>query len=202
MTPVALPGPGYARPSAVAADGLLVTGMDACGSICGPFDFGIAPPIGRLREDVAAAFGRAIAPDGVWHTKASMTAAYKAGLAFLRALPDLGISSPTLADFGPEAWWAWRSYKEQTTRWPGQVNLVRVLLRNAPDLHPLTLRALDARTHKPRKRQYDAYSPAEFARIRAAAVADLTSAELRISRNVAFLEQYEDIEKDTSVVSR
>lgn len=188
MTPVALPENGYMRPSAIAGDGLVVTGVDSTGKVCGPFDFGIAPPVGQLREDLAAAFGRAIAPDGVWHTKATMTSGYSAAVGFLRSLADLGIVAPTVAALGPQAWWAWRSFKEETTRWPGQVNLVRVLLRHAPDLHPLTRRALDARTHKPRKRLYDAYSPGEFARIRAAASADVTAAELRISRNMRVLE--------------
>jgi hypothetical protein len=50
---------------------------------------------------------------------------------------------------------------------------MRTLLRHCPEVGPLTLKAMAHRTSKPKRRLYGAYTPTEFAAIRAAALADL-----------------------------
>lgn len=187
MNPIALPERGYRRSRLMDSTGLVITVPGLNGEVFGPFDFSVAPPSGMVRTQVAAAFAECVAPDGVWHTRGSMRTAFNASLAFLRSLNSLDVQVESLKDFGPEHWWAWRADREAVNRWPGSVNLIRVLLRRVPDLPALTARAISQRTHKPRKRLYDSYSPSEFEAIRAAAARDVHAAETRIRRNTEAL---------------
>lgn len=121
-----------------------------------------------------------------------MGTAHRTTVAFLRSLDRLGISVTTLTDFGPEHWWIWRADREARNRWPGQVNIMRVLLKEIPEVGALTRRALSQRTHKPRKRLYDSYSVAEFEAIRRRAGELVRACEARISANVTALEHHRD----------
>lgn len=187
MNSIALPEKGYRRSPLLDPGGLLIRVPGLNGEVFGPFDFSVAPPSGMVSSQVATAFAECVSPDGVWHTRGSMRTAFNASLAFLRSLNSLGIEVESLSDFGPEHWWTWRADRETINRWPGQVNLLRVLLRRVPDLPALTARALSQRTHKPRKRLYDSYSPSEFEAIREAAARDVHAAEQRIRQNTEAL---------------
>lgn len=178
-----MPAAGYRRPDRLDPSGLVVSAIGTDGSELGPFDFSPAPAHGQVRAELISAFVAATGPDGRWRSGASMGTGYRTTLAFLRSLDRLGIAITSLAQFGPEAWWAWRADREASNRWPGQVNLMRVLLKDVPEVGPLTRRALAQRTHKPRKRLYGSYTVAEFEAIRRRASELVRATEARISSN-------------------
>lgn len=190
MARAVLPAAGYRRPDRLDVSGLQVSVIGTDGTELGPFDFGPAPAHGQVRAEIIRAFVAATGPDGRWRSAASMGTAYRTTLAFLRSLDRLGIAITGLAEFGPEAWWTWRADRETANRWPGQVNIMRVLLKDVPEIGPLTRRALTQRTHKPRKRLYGAYTVAEFEAIRRRASQLVRATEARISSNVAALERH------------
>lgn len=192
MTPVSMPAAGYRRPDRLDPTGLVVSVIGTDGKEAGPFDFSQAPAHGQVRQQLVGAFVQATGPDGRWRSAATMGTAYRTSVAFLRSLERLGISITTLGDFGPEHWWTWRGDREARNRWPGQVNIMRVLLKEVPEVGALTRRALAQRTHKPRKRLYDSYSLAEFEAIRRRAGELVRACEVRISANVAALERHRD----------
>ncbi len=190
MSTVTLPAPGYRRPDRLDASGLVATATGTSGEALGPFNFSAAPAHGSARSELIAAFITATEPDGRWRSAASMGTAYSTALAFLRSLDRLNIAITSLSEFGPEAWWTWRADREATNRWPGQVNIMRVLLKEAAEVSALTRRALTQRTHKPRQRLYGSYSVAEFERIRRRAQELVRATELRISGNVSALDEF------------
>lgn len=198
MTRAAMPAAGYRRPDRLDASGLVVSVIGTDGVEAGPFDFTAAPAHGEVRAELIRAFVAATGPDGRWRSVASMGTAYRTALAFLRSFDRLGIAITTLAQFGPEAWWVWRADRESSNRWPGQVNVMRVLLKDTPEVGPLTRRALSQRTHKPRKRLYGSYTVAEFEAIRRRA-AELTRAtEARISANTTALQVHRTGQRSSS----
>ncbi len=192
MTPVSMPAAGYRRPDRLDPTGLVVLVIGTDGQEAGPFDFSVAPAHGQVRQQLVDAFAAATGPDGRWRSAASMNTAHRTSLAFLRSLEPLGINITTLSDLGPEHWWTWRGEREARNRWPGQVNIMRVLLKEVPEVGALTRRALAQRTHKPRKRLYDSYSVAEFEAIRRRAGELARVCEARVSANVAALERHRD----------
>lgn len=187
MNRAAMPAAGYRRPDRLDATGLVVSVTGTDGTEVGPFDFTPAPAHGEARAELIRAFVAATGPGGRWRSAASMATAYRTALAFLRSLERLGIAITSLAQFGPEAWWVWRADRESSNRWPGQVNIMRVLLKDAPEVGPLTRRALSQRTHKPRQRLYGSYTIAEFEAIRRRAAELTRAAEARICANVSAL---------------
>ncbi|WP_019159034.1 hypothetical protein [Brevibacterium senegalense] len=191
-----MPAAGYRRPDRLDATGLVVSVIGTDGQEAGPFDFSQAPAHGRVRQQLIDAFIAAAGPEGRWRSAASMGTAHRTAVAFLRSLDRLGIGIDTLSHFGPEQWWIWRSDREERNRWPGQVNIMRVLLKEIPEVGPLTRRALSQRTHKPRKRLYDSYSVTEFEAIRRRAGELVRACEARISANVAALEHHRDVRHD------
>jgi hypothetical protein len=104
---------------------------------------------------------------------------------FLKQLEPLGIEDRDLADFTPEHWWAWRGSVESRNRWPGQINIMRTLLRHCPESARPDAAAMAHRTSKPKRRLYGSYSRTEFARIRSVALKDVRAAEARVRRNTA-----------------
>lgn len=196
MTPVSMPAPGYRRPDRVDVTGLVASVVGTDGQEAGPFDFSQAPPHGQVREQLVAAFVSATGPTGRWRSASTMEATHGIVVAFLRSLDRLGISVTSLTDFTPEHWWTWRGDVEARNRWPGQVNVMRVLLKDAPEVGDLTRRALAQRTHKPRKRLYDSYSIGEFEMIRRRASELARACELRISANVTALAQHRDGQRE------
>lgn len=192
MTRLSMPASGYRRPERLDPTGLVVSVIGTDGQEAGPFDFSQVPAHGQVRQQLIGAFVEATGPDGRWRSAATMGTAHRTSVAFLRSLDRLGISITTLSDFGPEHWWTWRGDRESRNRWPGQVNIMRVLLKEATEVGALTRRALAQRTHKPRKRLYDSYSVAEFEAIRRRAGELVRACEARISANVAALERHRD----------
>lgn len=190
MSRVSMPGPGYRRPDRVDESGLVVSVTGPDGQELGPFDFTEAPAHGQVRAQLVSAFVAATGPGGRWKSRASMDTAHRTVTAFLRSLDPLGIAVSSLAEFGPEAWWTWRKDWESRNRWPGRVNMMRVLLKDVPDLNQLTRRALAHRTHKPRRRLYGSYSVAEFNALRRRAAELVRATDARITTNVTALEQY------------
>lgn len=185
-----MPAAGYRRPDRLDGTGLVVSVIGTDGTEVGPFDFTPAPAHGEARAELIRAFVAATGPDGRWRSAASMATAYRTALAFLRSLDRLGIAITSLTEFGPEAWWVWRADRESSNRWPGQVNVMRVLLKDAPEVGPLTRRALSQRTHKPRKRLYGSYTVAEFEAIRRRAAKLTRATEARITANTTALQAH------------
>ncbi len=187
-----MPAAGYRRPDRLDAAGLVVSAIGTDGGELGPFDFGVAPANGQVRSHLVGAFVTATGPDGRWRSPASMASGYTAVLEFLRGMDRVGIKVTSLDQLTPEHWWAWRAHKEAANRWPGQVNLMRVLLKEAPEVSALTRHALSQRTHKPRKRLYGSYTVTEFEAIRRRAAEMVRACETRISPNVTALERHRD----------
>lgn len=185
-----LPPPGYTRRQPISDTELVVQLVDGTGEVIGPFDFGSAPPMGSVREELAIGFVVCASPDGPWQARSSARSGYKAAVAFVRSLERLGIKLRTLSDLTPEHWWTWRADYESRNRWPAQINLMRVLLRNVSCVPQLTLRAVSQRASKPRRRLYTTYSPAEFERLRAHAAAHVRAADSRIRRCTKLLEAH------------
>ncbi|TXH20889.1 MAG: hypothetical protein E6R06_21130 [Mycobacterium sp.] len=192
MPRAALPQVGYRRPDRRDPSGLIVTATSTSGDEIGPFDFSAAPSHGAVRNELIVAFIAATGADGRWRSAATMNTGFRTTLAFLRSLDRLDIAITSLSEFGPEHWWAWRHDREEANRWPGQVNIMRVLLKQVPEVSPLTRRVLTQRTHKPRQRLYGAYSMSEFERIRQRAKEMVRGTERRISDNAAALDKYLD----------
>ena len=190
MIPTAMPAPGYRRPKSLDTTRLTVTVIHPGGEQIGPFSFADTGAAELVARQVAVAFDRCSQPDGPWQSSSSLRTAHSASLHFLRLLQPLGIDISTLSEFTPEHWWKYKADREAKNRWPGQINIMRVLLRAAPAVPTLTQRAIAQRTHKPDRRLYDAYSAAEFSRIQAAARSDFHAAHQRITSNVAFLDSY------------
>ena len=190
MMPTSMPAPGYRRPESFDATGLTVTVIHPGGEQIGPFSFADTGATELVARQVTAAFDRCSQPDGPWQSKSSLRTAHSASLHFLRLLQPLDIDITTLSEFTPEYWWKYKADRETKNRWPGQINIMRVLLRAAPDVPSLTKKTIAQRTHKPDRRLYDAYSAAEFSRIQAAARADFHAAHQRLTSNVAFLNSY------------
>lgn len=190
MARAAMPAAGYRRPDRVDPSGLKVSVIGTDGTELGPFDFAAAPAHGQVRTELIAAFVAATGSDGRWRSASSMGQAHSTTLTFLRSLDRLGIDITSMAQFGPEAWWTWRADRESSNRWPGQINIMRVLLKGIPEVGPLTRRALTQRTHKPRQRLYGSYPVAEFEAIRRRAAELVRIAEARISANVAALQEH------------
>lgn len=190
MARAVMPAAGYRRPDRLDVSGLVVSAIGVDGTELGPFDFSPAPAHGQVRAELIRAFVAATGPDGRWRSAATMNTAYRTTLAFLRSLERLGTVITSLAQFGPEAWWVWRAERDASSRWPGQVNIMRVLLKEVPEVGPLTRRALAQRTHKPRRRLYGSYTVVEFEAIRRRASELVRATEARISSNVAALQQY------------
>lgn len=187
---VTLPPTGYTRRRQIGDTGLVVQLVDGEGEVLGPFDFGVAPPMGSVREELAAGFAVCASPDGPWQARSSARAGHRAAVAFVRSLERLGIRLQTLGDLSAEHWWTWRADYESRNRWPAQINLMRVLLRNVGCVPELTLRAVSQRASKPRRRLYTTYSPAEFARLRAYAAEHVRAADSRIRRCTELLEEH------------
>jgi hypothetical protein len=196
MPRAALPHAGYQRPDRRDPSGLILTATSTSGDEIGPFDFSVAPAHGAVRAELIVAFIAATGADGRWRSAATMGTAYRTTLAFVRSLNRLHIAITSLSQFGPEHWWAWRKDREETSRWPGQVNIMRVLLKQVPEVSPLTRRVLTQRTHKPRQRLYGAYSVTEFERIRHRAKEMVRATQRRISNNAAALDNYLDVGDD------
>lgn len=185
-----LPERGYRRTSPLDASALEVTFVDGTGRTHGPFGFGDLPAHGQVRKELVAGFVAASSPNGPWQSPSSVRTAHSTVRHFLKQLERRDIRISTLADFTPEHWWAWRASIESRNRWPGQIAIMRTLLRHCPQVAARTLKAMAHRTSKPKRRLYGAYSAAEFAAIRTAALADLRAAEARVRRNAARLQAH------------
>ena len=146
-----LPERGYRRQSPLDASALEVTVVDGAGRSHGPFGFSDLPAHGDVRSELVGAFVAATSADGPWQSPASMRTAHSTVRHFLRQLEGLDVRIGTLADFTPEHWWAWRADVESRNRWPGQISIMRTLLRHCPEVGPLTLKAMTHRTSKPKR---------------------------------------------------
>ena len=198
-TAATLPTGKYSRPPRTDPSLRVVSFTDEDGAQW-DFDFSDLTAASGLVDDLIAAVVLGSSAGGRWRTRMTVDAAVGAArhLAFyLQAhFPDVA----SIADISPEVWWAWRSAREEKSRWPGMVNLSRALLSESPKLPELTRRAMRAKASKPRKRlpHNDAYSAAEFARIRAAAKGQVRQATARIDANLATLRNYRH-SGDTSI---
>ena len=149
-----LPERGYRRQSPLDASALEVTIVDGAGRTHGPFGFADLPTHGQVRKELVGAFVAATSADGPWQSPSSVRTAHSTVRHFLRQLEGLEVRIGTLADFTPEHWWAWRADVESRNRWPGQISIMRTLLRHCPEVGPLTLKAMAHRTSKPKRRLY------------------------------------------------
>ena len=189
-TRAALPQRGYQRRLPADESGLAVTVVDGTGRAHGPFSFADLPAHGQVRAELIRAFVARSSPHGPWQSPASVRSGHALARSFLKQLQPLGIDIESLANLTVEQWWAWRASVESRNRWPGQVSVMRTLLRHCPEVPALTLRAMAHRTSKPRRRLRSSYSPNEFTRIRSAALKDVRAAEARVRRNTERLQAH------------
>jgi hypothetical protein len=198
-TAATLPAGKYSRPSRTDEASRVVSFTDEDGATWDSdlSDLTAAP---GLVDDLVAALIAGSSPGGRWRTRSTVDSA--AGMARNLAIylsthyPDVA----SIADISPEVWWAWRTAREERSRWPGMVNMTRALLSESPKLPELTRRAMRAKASKPRKRlpQNDAYSADEFAQIRSAAKGQVRQAGARIEANLETLRKYRQL-GDSSV---
>lgn len=202
-TAAAMPAGRYSRPPRTdeASRVVYFTGEDG---ETHRFDFSDIQAEPRLLDDLVAAVVSGSSAGGRWRTRTTVEAA--AGMA-RQLITYLTAEYPevrSIADISPEVWWAWRKSREETSRWPGSINLARCVLSESPKLPDTTRRAMRAKTSKPRKRlpENDAYSRAEFTRIQTAARGQIRKASTRIANNLQALERFRTTgEAGTFVVS-
>lgn len=192
-TSASLPPAKYARPSLVDATVRQVHFVDPDGR-SKVFDFTEVTAAPTLLDDLIRAFASGVAPGGRWQSVATAEAAAGTVKHLARYLTEFHPHVVSLADLNAEVWWAWRSEKEQNTRWPGQVTMMRALLSEATTLPQSTRRAMRTKAVKPRKRlpANDAYTREEFTAIRNAANQRVNQALRRIEANTAVLQRYLD----------
>lgn len=191
-TSAALPAGKYSRPARTDDTLRVISFTDEDGATW-KFDFSDLAAAPGLVEDLAAAVVSGSSSGGRWRTRMTVDAA--AGMArqlaaFLTTeCPEVA----SIADISPAIWWAWRSAKEKTSRWPGSVNLSRTLLSESEKLPDTTRRAMRARAAKPRQRlaKNDAYTRGEFTRIQTAAKAEVRQATARIEANLTTLRAHQ-----------
>ena len=192
-TSASLPPTKYARPTLVDAAVRQVHFVDPDGR-SKVFDFTEVSAAPTLLDDLIRAFASGVAPGGRWRTVTTAEAAAATVKHLARYLTEFHPDVVSLTDLNAEVWWAWRSEKEQNTRWPGQVTMMRALLSEATPLPQSTRRAMRAKAVKPRKRlpENDAYTREEFTTIRNAANQRVNQALRRIEANTAVLQRYLD----------
>lgn len=192
----ALPDPNYSRPQRLEKTGLNVGVVGEDGTQLGSFDFARFPPAGNVRDSLMAGFIEATGSTGRWRAASSASSGYSIIGNFLRHLETEHPTVLSIEAVKPEIWWSWRAPVEGKTKWPGQVNLLRVLLSDTPGLPPLTVQALRSRARKPKSRSYDAYSWGEFTRTKQAYTKVAAAAEHRISENINLLIAHWNGEED------
>lgn len=193
LTSASLPPTKYARPTLVDAAVRQVHFVDPDGR-SKVFDFTEVSAATTLLDDLIRAFASGVAPGGRWQTVTTAEAAAGTVKHLARYLTEFHPDVVSLADLNAEVWWAWRSEKEQNTRWPGQVTMMRALLSEATTLPQSTRRAMRAKAVKPRKRlpANDAYTREEFTAIRNAANQRVNQSLRRIEANTSVLQRYLD----------
>jgi len=144
-----------------------------------------------LLRSLVEGFAAAAGPGGRWRSQASA----RTGNAILRRLyRDLQEMSPaprSIVEVTPSVWLSWRSATLARVKWPGQVNSARALLLSTPGVPEATRLAMRRRNAKPKKRfVYDAYSPAEFKTVKAAAWRTVEAAAVRIRESTSDLASY------------
>ncbi|MDD4866228.1 MAG: hypothetical protein PHQ28_03615 [Mycobacterium sp.] len=190
-TAATLPAGKYSRPARTDDTLRAVSFTDEDGATWS-FDFSDLTAASGLVDELIAAVVAGSSPGGRWRTRTTVDAVTGAArhlAAYLEAhFPDVA----SIADVSPEVWWAWRAARQKQSRWPGMVNLTRALLSESPKLPELTRRAMRAKASKPRKRlpENDAYSAAEFNRIRTVAKTQVRQAASRIDANLETLHSY------------
>lgn len=189
-----LPAGKYARPALVDPELRQLCFTDESGRTR-TFSFDDVHGPAELIDDLVTALANGSQPGGRWRTLATVDAAVSAAR---QLITYLGAEFPgvhSIADFGPEVWWAWRAEKDRQARWPGQVNLMRTVLSESPRLPETTRKAMRAKAVKPRKRlpENDSYSRDEFGRIRSAAKGEVRQALRRIRTNTERLHQYREV---------
>jgi hypothetical protein len=190
----ALPAGKYSRPALTDPELRRLSFTDETGRTK-TFSFVDVDGPAELIDDLVTALANGAQSGGRWRTLATVDAAASAARQLITHLRTEFPEVHSIADFGPEVWWAWRAAKESQTRWPGQVNLVRTLLSESPRLPETTRKAMRARATKPRKRlpENDSYSRDEFGRIRSAAKGEVRQALRRIRVNTEKLHQFREV---------
>lgn len=180
----------YHRPPRTDDTATIVTVIGENGEELGTYDFGRYPPAGSLRQSIARGFLKATSSGGRWRTSGSCKSGYTVAGNFLKFVERVYPEVVCIADVSPEVWLSWREDLEKRVKWPGQINLLRVLLMDVQGVSEATLRALRTRAPKPRARSYNAYSREEFARIKRTYTSYVVEAERRIASNLEILMDY------------
>lgn len=195
----ALPKVKYARPPSIDEEGFRVTVYGEDGSLFGTFDFTDIDAPKEFVKSLVLGFDKATGSEGRWRTKSSVGTAANTLRSFASRIAKENCDLSTINELTPEIWWAWRKSIEARARWPGQINLIRALLYDVEGVPDSTIRAIKARTKKPKSREYKAYSRDEFRRIQTAAWRVVRKARRRILGNLAYLEKFRrGLEPDNS----
>lgn len=186
------PQSGYKRPQQISEDGFKVEVYGEDGEIFGSFNFERTKAPRQLLNDLVWAFASATSSEGRWRSKSTVIEAASLLKRFAEDIADDNQDLKSMSEFTPEMWWRWRTKILERARWPGQVNLAKSLLYDVKSLPDTTRRAVAARTKKPKKRMYVAYSLSEYRRIYATAWNVVRQARSRIHNNKMALVEWRE----------
>ncbi len=200
-TAAALPNSGYSRCPRTDESLRVVTFIDEDG-VSWAFDFSDLTAAPGLVDDLVTAVVAGSSPGGRWRTRKTVEAAVTTARSFAANMAKGFPQVLSISDITPEVWWAWRRNKEENQRWPGTINLARTLLSESGRLPDTTRKAMRTRAAKPKERlpQNDAYSRAEFSRIKTAARNQVRQASARIEANLETLSEYRQSVSETDLV--
>lgn len=192
-TAAALPESGYSRPPRT-DEALRTVKFTDEGGETHSFALGDLTAHSGLLDELVAAVVSGSSAGGRWRTRSTVEAAVSMARQLALYLTAEYPQVCSIADISPEVWWAWRRSREESSRWPGAINLARCLLAESPKLPDTTRRALRAKASKPRQRlpENDAYSRAEFTRIQTVAKAQIRKASTRIANNLKALNRFQE----------
>ncbi|MFJ8313490.1 MULTISPECIES: hypothetical protein [unclassified Streptomyces] len=179
----AMPPTGYARPSTLAADGLVVQAVGPSGQDNGTFDFrGCAGPE-VLKREVAAAFARLTSGSGGWTTRATCTSYAKTVREFLRCAAEADPPVASGARVTPAFWKSWM------LRSPASARLRRLVL--LIESVPAGTREVVQTRHRARRSSaQQSYSLEEFHTIRARAARTVRQMHARIEHSTTVVTRW------------
>lgn len=188
----ALPPPGYVRPAALDAAGLVVTVFGESGGVEARFDFAGLPGPAALLAACASGFGQLAGPGRPWRAAATCENGYKAIREFLRYAVTCDPPPATAAGITPVVWAGWRLSRPPTV-WGRTCQLItRQWLPVVPGIPAGTAAAAVRRIPAGPPPVEAAYTREEFEQIKAAAARTFGTALRRIRSGREHLRRWHD----------